>query len=347
MEPNRERYRKLPGRRRGFIFGSSVWLGSDHLLLVKSARFREEYKRFYFRDVQAIVVANAPRFLLSTRAALIGALWFWTFVWANEVAARFHRDIDWSFWTVAAALVIAWVYFSAARSCRTRIYTAVSSDELPSLYRTWTARRFLRKVEPYLTQAQGAIEGDWVETVEEKQVGPLPEGRVGLTTPGPAAPLPPPAPSLKTARTPVSLLFVGSMCLGGLADLLTLPASANVGRWVLLSFLLLQVVATVAVLVQGYMGKLVPSLRNLAIVALVSIGVWYYVALAGAGFVATYENARSQHPTLMPTMQAHNFASYPLSRETAGGMSLLLGLAGAILVLRGPRAAEEKVSFNV
>jgi hypothetical protein len=346
VEQNRERYRRLPGRRRGFLFSSSVWLGSDHLLLVKSARFREEYKRFYFRDVQAIVTAKAPRFHVSTRAVLFGALWFWTFVWANGVAARFHRDIDWAFWTVAAAAVIAWVYISAARSCRTRIYTAVSSDELPSLYRPWTARRFLRKVEPFLTRAQGALEGDWADAVEEKQVGPLPEGRVGLAMPGATTPLPPPPPSLKTARTPVSFLFIGSMCLGGLADLLTLPASANVGRWVLLSFLLLQVVASVAVLVQSYVGKLVPSLRNLAIVALVSIGVWYYVALAGAGFVTAYENARSQHPKLMPAPQ-QNFAGYPLSRETAGGMGLLLGLVGAILVLRGEQAAEEKVSFNV
>ena len=63
--------RKLPGRRRGFLFGSSVWMGPDHLLLVKSARFREDYKRFYFRDIQAIVTAGAPRFHLSTE---VGAL---------------------------------------------------------------------------------------------------------------------------------------------------------------------------------------------------------------------------------------------------------------------------------
>jgi len=346
MEPNRERYRRLPGRRKGFLFGSTVWLGSDHLLLVKSARFREEYKRFYFRDVQAIVTASAPRFHISTRSLPIAALWFWLLTFVISMDGRFHLALAWIPWVVFAALVIAWVYLSAARSCRTRIYTAVSSDELPSLYRTWTARRFLRKVEPYLTQAQGALEGDWADAVEERQVGPLPEGRVGLNLPGAAAPLPPLAPSLRTARTPVSFLFIGSMCLGGLADLLTLPASANVGRWVLLSFLLLQVVASVAVLVQSYVGKLVPSLRNLAIVALVSIGVWYYVALAGAGFVTAYENARSQHPKLMPAPQ-QNFAGYPLSRETAGGMGLLLGLVGAILVLRGEQAAEEKVSFNV
>src|SRR5580704_15159324 len=69
-------YRKLPGRRRGFIQKSSVWAGPDHLLLVRGSRFRDEYKRFYYRDVQAIAVARAPRFHISTRAAAIAfACW--------------------------------------------------------------------------------------------------------------------------------------------------------------------------------------------------------------------------------------------------------------------------------
>ena len=67
-------YRKLPGKRRGFFNVSSVWAGPDHLLLVRGSRFREEYKRFYYRDVQAIAVARAPRFHISTRSGLIACL---------------------------------------------------------------------------------------------------------------------------------------------------------------------------------------------------------------------------------------------------------------------------------
>ena len=69
-------YRKLPGTRRGFIQKSSVWAGPDHLLLVRGSRFRDEYKRFYYRDVQAMAVARAPRFHVSTRLAAIAfACW--------------------------------------------------------------------------------------------------------------------------------------------------------------------------------------------------------------------------------------------------------------------------------
>jgi len=348
MEQNRERYRKLPGHRRGFLFGSSVWLGSDHLLLVKSARFREEYKRFYFRDIQAIVTASAPRFHISTRSVLIAVLWWIAFGSAKALESRHHLSLTWICWTLAAALLIAWVYVSAGWSCRCCIYTAVSSDELASLYRTWTARRFLKKVEPYLAQAQGVIEGNWAEAVEDKQIGPLPEGRVGLALPGAAAPLAPPPPPAKTTRTPAAFLFVASLCLGGLADLLTVGVSANVGRWVLLGFLLLQIAAAVVVLVESYLGKLLPSMRNLAIVTLASIGIWYYAVQMGAAMAISYQNARSKNPGLAPAqMQPLGLLNYPMARGFAGGMGLLLGLAGAGLLLLGERPSEEKVSFNV
>jgi hypothetical protein len=352
MEPNRERYRKLPGRRRGFIFGSSVWMGSDHLLLIKSSRFREEYKRFFFRDVQGIVTASAPRFHISTRAALLAFVWFWPLAISMAMGTATAMKITWILWAVAAALAIVWVYISAARSCRCRIYTAVSSEELPSLYRTWTARRFLEKVEPAIAQAQGTIEGNWADAVEDKQIGPLPEGRIGLTMPGAVAPLapPPPPPSAETARTPVSYLFVASLCLGGLADLLTYRASAKAGHWILLSFLLLQIVAAVAVLVQNFRGILPSSMRNLAIVTLAAIGLWYYSVQMAMGAVIGFQNAAAHNSRMIQAqMDPMIVANLPLARAIAGGMCLLLGLVGLILLLRGsrPEHSDERVSFNV
>jgi hypothetical protein len=244
------------------------------------------------------------------------------------------------------ALIVTWIWVSVAHSCRCRIYTAVSSEELPSLYRTWTERRFLEKVEPKVAEAQGAVEGNWADAVEDRQVGPLPEGRIGLASPATATPLP--EPPSKTLRTPVSVLFVASLCLGGLAELLTVRAAASVGRWILLSFVLLQIATAVGVLVQNYMGKLRPSMRNLAIVALASIGFWYYAVRVVAAVAISYQNARSGNPAALQTeMQAAGLLDYPVSRGIAGGMGLLLGLAGAGLLLLGERPSEEKVSFNV
>src|ERR1700739_1251482 len=90
MAPAEEKYRRLPGRRRGVINGASLWMGSDHILLVKTAWFREEYKRFYLRDIQAIVVAPGPRFYFSMPMLLVALLWlfsgFFMGAWPQAVA---------------------------------------------------------------------------------------------------------------------------------------------------------------------------------------------------------------------------------------------------------------------
>jgi hypothetical protein len=354
MEPNRERYRKLPGHRRGFIFGSSVWMGSDHLLLVKSSRVREEYKRFYFRDIQAIVMARTGRFHISPGVALVVVIWLLT------LAAGHGAGFRWAHGLAGTSLVFAWWYVSATRSCRCRIYTAVSSDELPSLYRTWTARRFLARVEPLIAQAQGAVEGTWAEAVEDREIGAPAEGRIGLMTPPPASPMPmqpqqavPPPPSVKpsarTARTSISLLFVGSLCLGGLAELLTMHAGVDIGDAILLSFLLVQTVTAVAVLVQNYQGVLRPGMRNLGIVFLAAIGLWFYVVQVAAGAAIGYQNAKSGNKAPIQAQQLEPLSQigYPTARGFAGGIALLMGLAGAVLLLREDRPPEERISFNV
>lgn len=351
MGADRERYRRLPGRRRGILFGSSVWLGSDHLLLVRSARFREEYRRFYFRDIQAIVTANARRFHISTRAVFIAAVWFGVFLGLAGLgygSGKTGKVLDWASLAIAVGLIAAWVYVSAFRSCRCRIYTAVSSEELPSLYRTWTTRRFLEQVRPHIEKAQGVIEGNWAEAVEDKQIGPLPEGRLGLSTAGGAAESVPPQRPGAMASDPAAVLFVASLCLGGAADLLTLQAGTNVARWILLGFILLQLSAAVAVLVQSYLGKLRRSMRNLAVILLASIGFWYYVVQIGEGMVIGYQSAKSKKPQAVPTqIEPLALLYYPISRGIAGGMDLVLGLAGVVVLLRGERPARERISFNV
>jgi len=46
-------YRRLPGNAAALASYHRLWLGPDHLLAVRSVGFSEEYKRFYFSDIQA------------------------------------------------------------------------------------------------------------------------------------------------------------------------------------------------------------------------------------------------------------------------------------------------------
>jgi hypothetical protein len=307
MTPPRERYEKLPGQLRGVVRGASAWMGPDHLLLVRSMRVTEEYRRFYLRDVQAIVVARAPRFHLSTRCYWIAAVWLIAYGFTKRFSSP---GAGLALWFAAAALIAAWIYISAAWSCRCRIYTAVSRDELPSVYRVWTARRFLDRVTPRVVEVQGIIDSNWAEAAEELVVGPPGSARKakGLSV-NPAAP----------SRTLASNLFVASLFASGLTAVLTLHAPVS-RRWIPLVFQLLKTAAAIAVLVEFQRGMLRLAMQRVAIVALVTTGVLYY-----GNAVLTSSNG------------AAVTVSYLSVQEAGAAVSVILGLVGAALSLRPNR----------
>ena len=320
MAEARERYRKLPGRRRGFIKGSSVWMGSDHLLLVHSTRFREDYKRFHLRDIQAVVVARAPRFALSTRAAAIAVLWLIVYLFA----AASRRD--WApvvVWTAAACLVGAWVYVCAAQSCACRIYTAVSRDDLPSVYRTWIARRFLAELEPAIGQVQGVLEGNWAEAVEDRTVGPAaaagaPGGGIAGVTG-----------SRARSRTPASDVFLASLFASAALNIATLHSLTRTLQWVWYGLVFLQIVGAIGIFWQHHRGILRAGMQKLAVAALVAMGIVYYARTA----IASVLSASNQ---LFPDLTAlSSLPGYVLLREVDAGVCVVLGLVGVALMARG------------
>ena len=306
-------YRKLPGRRRGILRGASVWMGGDHLLSVKSYRFREEYKRFHLRDVQAIVVAKAPRFHISTRSLFIGALWLFTYL---VVSARF------GFLTpvlhmVAAGLVAAWLLISAAFSCRCRILTAVSLDELPSVYRTWTARRFLGKVEPGIAEVQGRVEGNWAEAMEALDAARMlrPENVAG------SAPVANNVKSPYRTRTLVTDLFVATLLVNSAVGLLTLHSPMTLVRWLASGLLLVELAAIAGIFVQHYRGILRSGMPRLAIAAVIKTGIAYYFGLMMVSFAAA-KNPDVDRAALMA------LPPYILLRQIYACLDALLGLLG-------------------
>ncbi len=317
MADVRERYRKLPGRRRGFIKGSSVWMGSDHLLLVNSTRFREEYKRFYLRDIQAIVVAGAPRFELSTRAALAGLIWvLWYFLFRNR--AEWAPAVLWSALIIAAG---AWLFIGAARSCRCRIYTAVSRDDLPSVNRIWVARQFLAAVEPRIGQAQGIVEGPWAEAAESRQIGPLVPAPADV--PGKSA-----QPGARS-RTVVTDVFIASLFADALLNLFTLNSLTRTlqGIWYVLAFI--EVSSAILIFVQYHRRVLRVGMQRLAIATLILMGIAYYARAAMSGMMS----ASNQ---LFPDVVAPTSTpGYVLAREIDAAATLVLACIGAVIAFLG------------
>jgi hypothetical protein len=68
-------YSRLPGARRTPISKETLWLASDHLLVVHSNRISERYQRIYFKDIQALIVdkpdTQQKQFVLGGCVALL------------------------------------------------------------------------------------------------------------------------------------------------------------------------------------------------------------------------------------------------------------------------------------
>jgi len=318
-----ENYRRLPGRRRGVVLSASMWMGSDHLLLVKSAWFREEYKRFYLRDIQAIVVAPCARFHVSRPVLICALLWL-----LPLVSVAFWPPGLGVVWGVATlAMVATWIATSAASSCRCRLYTAVSRDDLPSLYRTWTARKFLNQVKPSIDRVQGVVDAGWAET-ERSNAGPA--------APPPAAELP--ARATGRSHTLASDLFVLSLFVCAIVDLSAAHLHAAIWPKVTTGLNVAQLVGAIAVMAQRYRGLLGAAMQKLAIAALVLMGVMLYVQAFATSFT-TFAIGAGVNPATAPML-----LSPPIMvavHRVAGGLDLLLGFIGAAIVLRSGEPASQ------
>jgi hypothetical protein len=289
-------------------------MGSDHILLVKSSWFREEYKRFYLRDIQAIVVAPGPRFYLSTPMLVFAVIWlfsgFFMAAWPASVA------IAWGVGTTA--ILAAWLAVSVMAGCRCRLYTAVSRDDLSSLFRTWTARRFLRQVQPRIEQVQGTVDSGWVEA-ERTNTGPTVAAMAPVESrPRAAAP----------SRTMASDLFTLALVVSSAVGLATVHSQDAVWHNVNTGLTLAQLAGAVVVLVQYYRGGLQRAMQRVAVASLLLTGVTFYVQTFSFAFISAARiNADYRAMSaIRPVVVVH---------QVTFALEFLLGLISAVITLRG------------
>lgn len=139
---------------------AALWLGPDHLLSVESDNFRENYKRFYFRDIQAILVQKTDRFRVWTIILGIIMVLMLVFLflclpngqgWTSDAISGV---CIFGFIIAILALILVLHLFSG-QTCRTYLRTAVQIEELPSLRRVKRTRHVLAQIRPLIVAAQG------------------------------------------------------------------------------------------------------------------------------------------------------------------------------------------------
>ena len=135
----------------------SLWLGNDHLLLVESNGFTETYKRFYFRDIQAITVQETTRrtvwnavLAVPLAICLIGILV------SSLPAANVAAMVTWSIFAVILAVPFT-VNNIRGTACACQLRTAVQTEDLGSVSRVRQAQKVLEKIRPLIAGAQGQL----------------------------------------------------------------------------------------------------------------------------------------------------------------------------------------------
>jgi hypothetical protein len=143
---------------------TSLWLAEDHLLFVDSSGYTETYKRFYFRDIQAITTQQTDRgrvWSIVLGVAFIFSLFIFLMTQPKSSPAGWSGgeiagEIFLGFF-MAVFIVLLAVNFFSGPTCKTFLRTAVQIEELPPLCRVRQSHKILGKIQPLIIAAQGQL----------------------------------------------------------------------------------------------------------------------------------------------------------------------------------------------
>jgi len=188
------KYRPLTGSSRKMfgLFSSArhrLWAADDHILNQEMRAYSESCKRFYFHDIQAIVITRtkAGR-TLSIIIALLSALFVMIAligVGAGNLPALTRVVICCSFSGIfLIALLINWLL---GPTCKTRLYTAVQAEDLVSLSRLRTAQKVVAMLRPMIEAAQGRLTPEALDASSAETVSAIPSASADTAAPLPFA----------------------------------------------------------------------------------------------------------------------------------------------------------------
>jgi hypothetical protein len=134
-----------------FMARTSLWLGADHLLFVESNGYTEAYKRFYFRDIQALVVQKTQKAAIINAVLAIPLVLILPFALGTQALGL--KIFLFSLAGLFALILL--VNLLLGRTCRCFLRTAVQIEQLPPLDRLGRAQKVFARLRPLIAAAQG------------------------------------------------------------------------------------------------------------------------------------------------------------------------------------------------
>lgn len=166
-------YTKLtpPRRTAGFalvsVTRSNLWLGKDHLLCIETEGYTEKYKRFYFRDIQAITLRRTNR--MWTVFAVTGSLTLFFEIIALTMDAV---EGKWVFGILGGICALPFIVnLIYGPTCKCELRTAVHTESMPSMSRVRRARKLLNRIRPLIAEAQGQLAAEEIPLRFREMIG--------------------------------------------------------------------------------------------------------------------------------------------------------------------------------
>jgi hypothetical protein len=173
-------FRKIS--RIGSLTGATKWyLSEDCLLAAKRLMYAVEYRRFYLRDLESIVVWHSRTWLLRPAIpgvlllALGGLLWHWVNFATGAIAG-------------GAGLAWAALELTLGPTAQSRIQTTGASVDMPIVKRTRGARKVLAKIDAAVLATRGGAMEQPTAAIDQPQLA-TPSGQTKSESAPAAAPI--------------------------------------------------------------------------------------------------------------------------------------------------------------
>lgn len=162
------RYRRVRLSGRGLTGRASYWLGPDHLLVVQVDHFVETYRRFFYREIRAMMICRTRAWEWGMGCGLLLFMLF-AFVAlaqlggdAGSVSGE-RMGVLVMFGVLGVSVLLGTVLHGVlGRTVSLVIHTGVQSRRLAGIHRLRQAERLMAALESRILAAQ-APAGGWTE----------------------------------------------------------------------------------------------------------------------------------------------------------------------------------------
>jgi hypothetical protein len=158
-------YRRLSGP--GFLTPHRLYTGADHLLSITATSFSEDYMRFYYKDIQSIILRKTIKGKLFN---LLLATFLVIFLLS---ALRVHGGWAGFFFVLTGLffllLIINWL---RGPTCTCHIMTPIQTVILPALRRISKAKKALARLRPLIEGVQGVLSEESLPEIRQEVLSP-------------------------------------------------------------------------------------------------------------------------------------------------------------------------------